>query len=127
MKKALITFGLVITFAIAAGFGYLANAEESGVTTVKVESEVVSIPSGQTVTATSSCPGTKTLIGGGGVCLGFMGTENKVVLTISAPSPDAKNSWFVVCSNMNNNPGEAQAMSWAMCADPEALVPEKKK
>ena len=86
----------------------------------------MSIPSGQTVTATSSCPKGKTLISGGGVCLGFMSTENKVVLTISAPSPDAKDSWFVVCSNMNNNPGEAQAISWAMCADPEGLVPEKK-
>ena len=125
MKKGFLTFGLLIAFGFMASYG-LANAEQV-VTTVKVESEVVSIPSGQTVTATSSCPGAKTLIGGGGVCLGFMGTENKVVLTISAPSPDAKNSWFVVCSNMNNNPGEAQAMSWALCADPQALLPEKKK
>lgn len=127
MKKAFITFGLVAAFGIAFSYSSLASAEESGVTTVKVESEVVSIPPGQTVTATSSCPAGKTLISGGGVCLGFMGTENKIALTISAPSPDAKSSWFVVCSNMNNNPGEAQAMSWAMCADPEALVPENKR
>lgn len=127
MKKLYMTFGLLSALVLAAVCGASAIASEGGVTTVKVESDVVSIPHGETVSVTSSCTPGKTLISGGGVCLGFMNTEDKVVLTVSAPSPDAKNAWFVVCSNMSGNPGEAQAMSWALCADPEALVPEKKK
>ncbi len=127
MNNSYITFALVFTLGFLAVLPMYVNAENGGITTVKVESDVVSIPSGKTVSATSTCPSGKTLISGGGVCLGFMGTENRVLLTVSAPSPDANNAWFAVCTNMNNNPGEAQAMSWALCADPEVFEPEKKK
>ena len=119
MRKLYMTFGLLTALLLATGYAVKTYAEEGGITTVKVESDVVSIPHGETVSVTSSCTPGKTLISGGGVCLGFMNTEDKVALTVSAPSPDAKNAWFVVCSNMSGNPGEAQAMAWALCADPE--------
>lgn len=127
MKKPYLAVGLFLTLSILAGLTLNSYAQEAGITTVKTESEVVSIPPGKTVSVTSKCTPGKALISGGGVCLGFMGTENKVMLNVSAPSPDAKNSWFVVCTNMSENPGEAQAMSWALCADPEALEPDEKK
>jgi|GEM_PF-1742465 len=127
MNKGYIAFALMFVLGFVTAIPLYVNAEEGGVTTVKVESEVESRPSGKTMSVKSYCPERKTLIGGGGVCLGFMGTENKVLLTVSAPSPDEENSWFVVCANMNNNPGDVQAMSWAICADSEVFEPEKKK
>jgi hypothetical protein len=127
MQKRNITFALMFILGFLTAVPLHVNAEEGGVTTVKVESDVESRPSGKTISVKSYCPEGKTLIGGGGVCLGFMNTEDKVLLTVSAPSPDERNSWFVVCTNMNDNPGQVQAMSWAMCADSEVFEPEKKK
>ena len=121
----------VIAIFLAAGlitaFPSYINAEEDAVITVKAESDVVRKASGETVSVKSYCPEERTLIGGGGVCFGFLNTENKVLLTVSAPSPDEKDAWFVVCTNVNDNAGEAQAMAWAMCVDSELLEPEEKK
>ena len=122
-----VAFVLVFILGFLTAVPLYVNAQEWGVTTVKVESEVESKPSGKTVSVKSYCPEGKTLIGGGGVCLGFMNTENKVLLTVSAPSPDEHNSWFVVCTNMNDNPGQMQAMSWAMCADSKVFELDRKK
>ena len=91
MRKFYISFGLLTAIVLAAVCGASAIAAEGGITTVKVESDVVSIPHGETVSVTSSCTPGKTLISGGGVCLGFLNTEDKVALSVSAPSPDAKN------------------------------------
>lgn len=127
MNNSYITYALVFSLGFLTALPAYLNAEEGGITTVKVESEVVSLPSGNTVSATSTCPAGKTLISGGGVCLGFLGTENKVLLTVSAPSPDANNAWFAVCANTDNNPGQAQAMSWALCAESGVFEPDMKK
>ena len=127
MRIRFITLGLVITLGFITAYPIHTSAQEGAITTIKVESDPVSIPPGNTVEAKSFCPPGKTLVSGGGVCLGQMGTENKILLTVSAPGPDDQNSWFVVCTNMNSNPGQAQAMSWALCADDEVFETEDKK
>ena len=53
---------------------------------------------------------------GGGECIGFLNTENKIVLTTSAPD-DINAAWNVQCTNMNREAGEAQAKAWAICSE----------
>lgn len=83
--------------------------------TVTSESEQVPLATGTSISVQSKCPEKSVLVSGGGQCLGFLNTENKIVLTTSAP--DSLNAaWNVECTNMNREAGEAQAKAWAICS-----------
>jgi hypothetical protein len=84
--------------------------------TVTQESEQMPLATGKSVSVKSTCPEKSVLVSGGGECIGFLNTENKIVLTTSAP--DSINaSWNVKCTNMNREAGEAQAKAWAVCKE----------
>jgi len=84
--------------------------------TVTQESEKVPLATGRSISIESTCPENSVLVSGGGKCLGFLNTENKIVLTTSSPD-SIKAAWNVECTNMNREAGEAQAKAWAICSE----------
>lgn len=84
--------------------------------TVTKQTEQVSIATGKSISVSSQCPEKSVLVSGGGECLGFLNTENKIVVTKSAPD-NLSAAWNVKCTNMNPQAGDAQAMAWAICSE----------
>lgn len=84
--------------------------------TVTKQSEQVSLATGNSISVSSQCPEKNVLVSGGGECLGFLNTENKIVVTKSAPD-NLNAAWNVKCTNMNPQAGDAQAIAWAICSE----------
>lgn len=105
----------LLLFAITLVGTGLSFASEDLITVTR-ESEQLPLATGNSISVQSICPEKSVLISGGGQCLGFLNTENRVVLTLSAP--DSINAaWNVQCTNMNREAGEAQAKAWAVCKE----------
>ena len=103
---------LLLIVLLSSGLSY----GRDDLITITQESEQLPLATGKSVSVTSTCPEKSVLVSGGGECIGFLNTENKIVLTTSAP--DSINAaWNVECTNMNAEAGEAQAKAWAVCKE----------
>ncbi len=103
---------LLLIVLLSSGLSY----GKDDLITVTRESEQLPLATGKSVSVKSTCPEKSVLVSGGGECIGFLNTENKIVLTTSAPD-NINAAWNVECTNMNREAGEAQVKAWAICSE----------